>query len=111
MNYDSAEQVRDWKCTLFLLRVWHPDYSMSMYTQLIVVVMLTTFRTRFIHHNIIILFLQQQNASQTRTRGFLYNVEYLTWYGVVNVASVWHAHVAAVSSQRKYKATSNVFVG
>ena len=66
--------------------------------QLIVLIMLTTLRTRFIHH---ILNLQQQNASQTRTN-FLadlpeeleaswLDVEYLTWYGVVNVASAWHA--------------------
>ena len=44
--------------------------------------------------------LQEQNASQTRAN-FLTdleletsdNVEYLTWYRVVNVASAWHAHV------------------
>ena len=41
--------------------------------------------------------LQQQNVSQFLTDLELEafdNVEYLTWYGVVNVASTWHAHVA-----------------
>ena len=40
--------------------------------------------------------LQQQNASRTRSN-FLTDleleVEYLTWYGVINVASAWHVHV------------------
>ena len=55
---------------------------------------------RFIHHNNIILFTcncQQQNASQFLTDLELEafdNVEYLTWYWVVNVASTWHVHVA-----------------
>ena len=45
--------------------------------------------------------LQQQNASQTWSN-FLTdleleasdNLEYLTWYGLVKVASAWHAHMA-----------------
>ena len=44
--------------------------------------------------------LQQQNASQSRTN-FLTDLELeasdnvdFTWYGVVNLASAWHAHVA-----------------
>ena len=55
-----------------------------------------TIRTRFIHHILLTFNNKMLHRHEVITDLELKpfdNVEYLTWYGIVNVASTWHAHM------------------